>query len=86
MPPFSLSFMYARAGILESRDNQEFSRSARVRPVVTRIPTQPSERGSFSKEETRFEVNRGDITQLFMVIEAVLRHFSQGRNVYIVIV
>ena len=47
---------------------------------------QPSERGSFSKEETRFEVNRGDITQIFLEIEAFLQHFSQGRNAYIVIV
>ena len=47
---------------------------------------QPSERGSFSKEETRFEADRGDIRQIFLEIEAVLQHFSQGRNAYIVIV
>ena len=47
---------------------------------------QPSERGSFSKEETRFEVNRGDVTQIFLEIEVVLQHFSQGRNAYILIV
>ena len=46
---------------------------------------QPSERGSFSKEETRFEADRGDIRQIFLEIEAVLQHFSQGRNAYIVI-
>ena len=44
---------------------------------------QPSKQGSFSKEDPRLEVNRGDITQFFLEIQAVLQHFSQGSIVIV---